>query len=106
MIAGDFNIELLKDNKLKREFLSIVSSFNLNQTIFKYTRVSDHGASCIDNIFTNGKVVKTSVFENFVSDHKAQKIVFEVTANNDRSVTYSRFFTDESKANFLQNLNK
>lgn len=37
-IAGDINIELLKDNTSKTELLSILNSFNVHQTIFDNTR--------------------------------------------------------------------
>nr|CAI5828624.1 unnamed protein product [Callosobruchus analis] len=79
VIAGDFNIELLKDNKHKTQLISLMWSFHLFQTIFENTRgASDLCASCINNIFTNQEYVRTETFENFVSDHKAQKITFEL----------------------------
>ena len=103
-VVGDFNIELLKDNKTKIELLSIMNSFNINQTIFENTRISNRSASCIDNIFTNSDFVKAYVFENFVSDHTAQKIEFGVHLTKESFSKFTRFFSDESKNNFVHSL--
>ena len=100
-IVGDFNIELLKENKLKTELLSLFNSFNVNQTIFENTRITDSGGSCVDNIFTNSNFVQANAFENYVSDHTAQKIVFRTECPDQMPLKYKRFFSEENKNNFM-----
>jgi len=52
-IVGDFNIELLRENKTGTEFIAMVNSFNFSPTV--NTRVTCSSASCIDNIYTNSQ---------------------------------------------------
>ena len=100
-IAGDFNIELIKDNKAQSDFLSIMNSFNFKPSIQTNTRVTNITASCIDNIFVNRTFLDTVVFENFVSDHMAQKIIFELNSETEKTPKYKRFYSDGSKDDFL-----
>ena len=72
-VAGDSNIELLKDNKTKSELFSLMNSLNLHPSIFVNTRISYNSSSSLDNIFTNCVLVKAYAFENYISDHTAQK---------------------------------
>ncbi|VEN59811.1 unnamed protein product [Callosobruchus maculatus] len=106
VVAGDFNIELLRDNKHKTQLLSLMSSFQLFQTIFEDTRrTSEFSASCIDNIFTNQEYVRTETIENFVSDHKAQKITFESPEAGVKNIVGSiRIFSDDNTRKFLSRL--
>ena len=100
-VTGDFNIEMIKENKTKTEFVSMMNSFNLIHTIKENTRVTPTSASCLDNIFTNSDFVKTSVIENFASDHKAQKIVFQIQNRASQVSEHKRIFSQENKDNFL-----
>jgi len=103
-VAGDFNIELQMENKAKDQLLSLMSSFNLLQTVFENTRVFGNSSSCIDNVFTNQEYVSVHIFENFVSDHRAQKITIETDTVHLHEVEYKRFFTIENKKHFVNSL--
>lgn len=101
IVVGDFNIELVKVGKTKNEFLSLMNSFNLFHIIKENTRVTPNASSCIDNIFTDSDFVSAVVFENFVSDHMAQKIVFETENKSQPTPEYKRIFSQDSKDKFL-----
>lgn len=103
-LSGDFNIELLQDSGIKTEFLSIMNSFNLNITISENTRISDRSASCIDNIFTNSDYIYALAFEGHISDHTAQKIVFEAGSFMESFPKYIRCFDVENKQSFVSSL--
>lgn len=103
-IAGDFNIELIKENNMKTELISIMNSFMLTQTVFENTRITQNTSSCIDNIFTNSDFVQTLIVENFVSDHTAQKIVFKTETVVKNNFKYKRCFSDRNKDDFLCSL--
>lgn len=52
---GDFNINMLEDTKKKNEWLSFLSSYDFEQTIFEPTRITPTTATSIDGIYTNFK---------------------------------------------------
>lgn len=52
-IAGDFNINSNQDSKERRGLMDLFSSFGLNISTYKPTRITAVSATCIDNIFTN-----------------------------------------------------
>jgi len=52
-LAGDFNINILRDNCNSAALLSLLGSYDLLPRIFEPTRLSNGAQSCIDNIFTN-----------------------------------------------------
>ena len=100
-IVGDFNIEMLKENKFKAELSSLMLSFKFQPHIKENTRITSLSASCLDNIFTNFGPVETLVFEHFISDHKAQKVIFETKYQGTDPQFHRRFFTDKNKIEFL-----
>ena len=79
IVAGDFNVEMLKNNANKEDFGALLESFGLKQTIFENTRISKKSSSCIDNIFVNlDNIVHSVVLHTFTSDHTAQKLTFKI----------------------------
>lgn len=102
LIAGDFNIDLLGTDRSAIDLISLMTSYGLQQTVFEYTRKKKH-SSCIDNIFTSCEVSKAYVFEEHISDHTGQKVVFKI-ARGETSFVYRRFFKEESKKDFSINL--
>jgi hypothetical protein len=57
IITGDFNCNLLNDSVEKRDFMSLLLTFNLITVINDVpTRVTCDSASLIDNIITNADV--------------------------------------------------
>ena len=102
IVAGDFNIELLKSNEDRTDLLSLLTSFNLEQTIFENTRITANTASCIDNIFINCEYVNSLVVEAFISDHAAQKITLNTTDIYENKFVYKRIMSLENKNLFLK----
>ena len=53
-ILGDFNVDLLKIEKhqITSDFLNTMSSFCFQLQILQPTRITDHSATLIDNIFS------------------------------------------------------
>lgn len=104
IIAGDFNIELLRPNKDASELLNLMESFNLNPVINQDTRVTDRSSSSIDNIFTNISDWESSVFNIHVSDHKAQKLSFLIEIEKNNNLRFCRFYGLQEKKTFLEEL--
>ena len=55
LLAGDFNIDLLKtqERPLNKEYLETLFSLNLYPTLTLPTRIAETSATLIDNVFTN-----------------------------------------------------
>lgn len=102
-IAGDFNIEFLKQNSSRLQILSVMNSFDLYPTISENTRITPTSQSCIDNIFTNvpEKNILSCVIATTVSDHAAQKIVFSCNHVPKKIRYYKRFFSAVSRQDFF-----
>lgn len=75
MIAGDFNIDLLKHNNhaLTGNYLDMISSHHLIPVILRPTRLTPTSCTLIDNILTNiwSKPIHSSVLVVEISDHLA-----------------------------------
>lgn len=74
VMAGDFNLNILKKDTKTAEFLSVFARFNLHPTIKEPTRLTAHSQTCIDNILTNTAQYTSSVINLGISDHTGQKI--------------------------------
>ena len=73
-ILGDFNLNLLNVDChiATAEFLETMCAFSYLPLITKPTRVTNHSATLIDNIFTNDKITTNSfsgIFSTDISDH-------------------------------------
>lgn len=102
VIAGDFNIELLINKKLKAELESIMSSFNFTQVIKENTRITASSARCIDGVFVNFTPIKnSSIINAHISDHMAQKVTFILNKQESDKHIYKRFFSEKNKTQFL-----
>nr|CAI5827938.1 unnamed protein product [Callosobruchus analis] len=104
IITGDFNIEMFYENNLNSELYSLMYSFSLKPKINGFTRVTSHSQSGLDNIFTNHINCTAEVLETHISDHSAQKMVVPLESIYDNRVSYRRFFTDNAKSNFQNEL--
>lgn len=71
ILVGDFNVDLKIDSNQANEMTNLLSSMNLRPTIFEDTRVTDHSATRIDNLFTNlpSSDLISSVMYTALSDH-------------------------------------
>lgn len=71
VIAGDFNIDILKRTYQTLDFECLLLNYNLRLTIFQPTRMKSQ--TCIDNFAHNfEKKCKAEVIEFALSDHTAQ----------------------------------
>jgi len=72
-IAGDFNLDLLKNETNQRvsEFNDLVFSYGSLQIVTKPTRCTDNSASLIDHIITNviSPSYKSAILTSKISDH-------------------------------------
>jgi len=72
-LAGDYNIDLLKINShaLTHSFYNILSLHRFIPTILRPTRITQHSATLIDNIFTNVLFdsIDSAILIDDVSDH-------------------------------------
>lgn len=105
LIMGDFNIDILSDNKETREFISIAEYFSLKFTIKEPTRLVSR--SCLDNFITNIEG-DTKVTENHISDHSTCVFRFAQDVNEGISKTkyFNRKINEETTAKFLNCLSE
>ena len=72
-ILGDFNIDLLKCNidNNSQNFLDIIHSYNFLPSIIKPTRITEHSATIIDNIFIKSQfdMIKSGLLYENISYH-------------------------------------
>lgn len=77
VIAGDFNIDILKQNNVTLDFENLLLNYNMTLALKEPTRLIS--SSCIDNFAHNfPKPCKTEVLELALSDHTAQLIRFRI----------------------------
>lgn len=86
VILGDFNIDLLNCNShaLTENFINTLSSYFLHSQIIQPTRITDHTATLIDNIFINS-IDYFTISGNLLSDlcdHLPNFLIIEKNCNN------------------------
>lgn len=111
VIAGDLNINILKDSTESREFKSLIRSHGITYTVDFPTRYCDTTQTCIDNILTNipKKMLQVEGLVTHLSDHDAQilEIDFPISNYINNNVTYyKRKFSDSNKDLFLKFLSQ
>lgn len=94
VMLGDFNICILKDHDLAKNYTRTLKSLNLRNLICEKTRITDSSASCIDHIITNislNKIANSGTIDIGLSDHlpvfctyKSTKIKF----NSHKSIKF------------------
>lgn len=89
IISGDFNINLLLDNKISKQLIDLLLTFNFVHTVYEPTRVTKHSKTLIDNIFINFETMpfQSKVVNSALSDHYGILFATEVpksqnTCNN------------------------
>lgn len=112
-IAGDFNLNLYDFNTQCKSFLDLMHSYNLSQTIFDATRVTETSSTLIDNIFCNlapdfqatGYVLNTAL-----SDHHAQVLCVDAidttqcNKGKEHDFILKRIFSENKIKHFKQEL--
>lgn len=77
IIAGDFNIDLLKQNNVTCDFENLLLTYNMTLAVREPTRLISK--TCIDNFAHNFKnQCKTEVLELALSDHTARLMMFPI----------------------------
>ena len=107
LIAGDFNIDLLKHDVHgpTNDFINNMFAHSYVPVINIATRITDHTSSLIDNIFVrcNNNNYRSAVVYADISDHFPVIVQLSVLAKNiarnDTTVT-KRFYDDKSLHNF------
>lgn len=76
IICGDFNINVLKRDKMVLEFEQLLASYHLKLMINEPTRLGSK--TCIDNFICNKKGSRYEILELALSDHTAQLLQYPV----------------------------
>lgn len=77
ILCGDFNIDILKNNRITLDFQCFLTSYNLKLEINQPTRVSSN--TCLDNFAHNCKHnCQSEVLDFGLSDHTAQILKVKV----------------------------
>ena len=108
LLAGDFNIDLLKadSNSSTSDFFDLISSNLLSRHIIQPTRYSSHGKTLIYNIFSNWTNIKDICSGNLtasLSDHLPQFIIIENenVELKDSAPKFSRDFKNFNAEDFI-----
>ncbi|XP_071950001.1 uncharacterized protein [Antedon mediterranea] len=102
-LLGDFNIDLLKfesDNNIN-DFVHCLFNNSLISLIHRPTRITEHSATLIDNIFTND--LESSVSGIIINDATDHLPVFNISSNkpNKRVINTNLKFRNTSEHNIL-----
>lgn len=71
IIAGDTNINILKNNQITKQYLDLIKNYNLTMHIKEPTR----GHSCIDHIISNIKESQSNLLYLGLSDHETAQML-------------------------------
>ena len=111
VIAGDFNLDLLKvkNHPPTQEFLNSLLSHSYLPAISHPTRLSEFSSTLIDNIFICGDTINltSSIIFSDISDHLPIAVRINSCAKRyERSPrgTARRFFDDKSLSEFIDDL--
>lgn len=102
MLAGDFNIDLLKNTTYSRKMKQVIKFFGLKQHIEAPTRITATSETKIDFVITNYQDIKVEVCDiNRISDHAIIR-VFNIKIEKPRQCinTYHKY----SKVKFIDML--
>lgn len=110
ILAGDFNIDTLKQSTNNALLNDLIASYNGVASITSPTRITANSRTCIDNIYTNiSQEFETAIISSGLSDHEGQllKLAFETQTNKPTARhVYKRIFSQQNISNFsniLQN---
>ncbi|KAK3909908.1 Lipoprotein signal peptidase [Frankliniella fusca] len=107
VICGDFNINLLSENKYSTDFRNLLASYGFNTAINAPTRLGKGCESAIDILVTNyePKKYSCSTVEVGLSDHTLQcMIIKEKLPPRKKCFTFKRVITSASMKAFCDNL--
>ena len=110
-MLGDFNINLLHEHNEKVDiYLGNLFENNFIPCITMPTRITDHSATIIDNIFIKppkkllqNKYSSGNLYSD-VSDHLPNFTLFDIKTPKINERPFTRLFTENKINNFLENL--
>ena len=115
ILCGDFNIDLLYENKKRTEFLSLLRCYSFKTLIEEATFIRNQSYSCIDNFVTNlddNYIEEVSLDHNGLADGHAglfcklkNQMVMKKNKNNNQMITVEkRMFTKNNNDIFKNKL--
>lgn len=85
VLCGDFNIDVMRNNKVSLELEHFLTTYNLKLALYTPTRLSSN--TCIDNFAHNyRKGYKAEIYDFALSDHTCQ--LFRVPINKSCKLKY------------------
>jgi len=89
VLAGDFNIDLIKHeyDEKSQNLIDTAASYGFTQVISRPTRITDHSATLIDHVYTNKveKIMSSSVLALDLSDHLGTYVRLSLAPSFDRA---------------------
>ena len=111
LIAGDFNINILKPSRTQSDFLTCAQSYGYAHLITEATRSTITSSSCIDQIFANSliHIDQVKIFDSDLSDHTLQMVTINFNRKKcptTKTVTRKNFNIIDHQKKFLNRLSK
>ena len=104
IVAGDFNIDLNKKDKISSLFVNMMQSFSFLPVIQRATRTTSTTSSTIDNLFVNFSLEHSfsSVITYDISDHMPILLSIGNFPKTHHQAPYlARNFSEKNKKHFL-----
>ena len=111
MISGDFNIDLLKfgSHSETDEFMNILGTHFFQPRILQPTRITNHSATLIDNIFFNSLdhfAISGNII-NDISDHMANFLIInKFSSLPDNVKIYNRDYSKLDQSALIQEVQR
>jgi hypothetical protein len=99
IILGDFNINLLNSDfhRPTEDFINIMFTYFMNPQIIQPTRITDHTATLIDNIFLNSIEYDTmsgNLLTDITTDHLPNFLIINrIGTFKKENISYKRNYT-------------
>jgi hypothetical protein len=103
VICGDWNIDLLKQNRFSRDLLTLLHNYNFTAHIVSPTRKK----TCIDQIASNIKDADSRVIYLGLSDHETAQLITLKTHKQKAFTTwfeYRRDYNDHNVSQFTKHI--
>ena len=91
IIAGDINLDILRDDSVNDRYHDKIISHNLNQIVKCETRITHNRASLLDHILTNIPSARAIVSNYQLSDHQVLFCLFDKELKNLIATQKSQF---------------
>lgn len=108
LIAGDFNIDMLKSTKTPRDknlVTNVLNSYNMTFSCEEPTRVTKTSKTCLDNVYLSRyETFEIKVLNTMISDHFAQFIKIQQENSCSQQFECRRIFSGENYKSFFAKL--